>query len=75
MLKGGSPPATVQVMLPEDVNQGEPLWYGVRLDFEITGTLGHQDAYLAGSWNDRAMYFMPLENIPAMQGWIQVDHT
>ena len=40
VVKGDSPSATVDVILPEDVEQGNPLWYGVRLDFEISGTPG-----------------------------------
>lgn len=65
VVKGDSPSATVDVILPEDVEQGNPLWYGVRLDFEISGTPGLPEdaAYLVGSWNKRAMYFMPLEKM------------
>ena len=68
VVKGDSPPATVRVMLPEDAKQGKRLWYGVRLDFEITGTPGPGEdrAYLVASWNQRAMYFMPLENVAAL---------
>lgn len=64
MVYGNSAPATVSIDLPEETKQGDPLWYGIRLDFEISGSPGHagDDAYLTGTWNDRAMYFMPLES-------------
>ena len=58
MTVSASTPASVFFRLPEDVRQGDPLWYGVHLKFKWKGNPGQVGdyAFLYGRWNGKAVY-------------------
>lgn len=79
LLTGDSPSATVRVRLPEGVRQGEPLWYGVRLVYEL-GNPGEHDfeGELFVGWNDRQFYtgrFGRRDDINKGFWWIAIERV
>ena len=68
----------VKFRLPEDVTQGDPLWYGVELAYEWSGTPGPPGdyAFLHGRWNGKAFYHLKAKRVSDLDGgfeWSMVD--
>ncbi len=74
----------VRFMLPDDVVQGDPLWYGARIAYEWTGSPGEAGsggklgdrANLHGLWNGHGFYDLGLKPLSDLDGgyeWSVVD--
>ena len=71
-------PAVVRFRLPEGVQQGEPIWYGITLKFEWSGSPASVGdyAFLNGRWNDKAIYQFKVKRVTDLDNgfqWSMVD--
>ena len=77
MVTAESAPAIVRFQLPEDVRQGQPNLYGVRLEYEWQGNPGDAGdiAYLRGRWNDLGFYLLEIKRLAALDEGFQWQMT
>ena len=82
--RGKSIPAKVRFRLPDDVAQGDPLWYGARLSYQWTGSPGKSEtpedyadrAELVATWNGYGFHLTPMTPLTDLDGgfqWAVVD--
>lgn len=66
-------PAVVRFRLPENARQGDPIWYGLTLKFEWTGTPGSVGdyAFLNGRWNEHAIYQFKVKRVTDLDDGFQ----
>lgn len=77
-LTADAPSTTLRFTLPEDADQGAPLWYGIRLVFDWHGNPGKPGdfAHLYGIWNEGALYQFQTERLDSTDqgfGWSMAD--
>ena len=84
LVTSNSNDAKVRFFLPDDVVQGDPLWYGARIAYEWTGNPGDAGsggkvgdyALLIGEWNGHGFYQLKLKPLSDLDGgyrWSMVD--
>ena len=84
LLTGDLQAAKIRFRLPDDAVQAEPLWYGVRLAYEWTGSpgvaasagQGGDYSKLIGEWNGYGFYQLKLKPLSDLDGgykWSMVD--
>ena len=79
LVTSNSNDAKVRFLLPDDVVQGNPLWYGARIAYEWTGTPGvagsggrtEDYALLIGEWNGHGFYQLKLKPLSDLDGGYQ----
>ena len=71
-----SSPAVVSLELPPEARQGDSLWHGLELAFQLEGSPGEVDDFvsLGASWNGKAVYQFKTKRVAAPRyRWSMVD--